>query len=359
MRQRLVIALLILSVFVIVMYLVLSVQRNVPFGRDAWAYYGAARAVAVGTSPYAAPPVSFIAPPYLYPPLLAVLLAPLALLPLDTLAIVWLTIVISSLLLLIPLLRPLVGWRVACLGVVCFLPTWQTFYEGQINGIIAVLLALAVVSLQRNLHGRAGAFLALGVLLKVTPIISLMVLHQRRQWKILGSAAMTMGSVVMLTLPVLGAQAWFEGSLAAVQSGRADAGLHSLTSIAYAVSGMTNVIPMLVVAVPVLLLTLWRSPHVPLPLALAAGMLVPLLIARVVWDHHAVMILPALALMWSWDERTRLLSVGTWFALNFLGSFVIPLVLTVCWLICLWPDVLTHWTRVRAYLPVDRFTMTS
>jgi alpha-1,2-mannosyltransferase len=326
-----------LAIVVIIMWLLVTLQRSVPFGRDAWAYYAAAQAIAAGGDPYAAAPIAPTAPPYLYPPLLALLLAPLALLPLDALALVWQTIVLLSLLTLIPLLRPFLGWRTAAIAVLCFLPTWQTFYDGQINGIIAILLVAAVLGVQRGAHGQAGAALALGALLKITPITTLLVLTAQRNWRAVAAAVMTVIAVVGVTLPIVGVQAWLDGSISAVQSERADAGLRSLSSIVYTVSGSASVVPMLGVAVPIILITLWRSRHIPLSLALAAGILIPLLIARIVWEHHAVMALPALALLWAWHERTRALATGAWLIITLFGGIGMPLALTACWLACLWP----------------------
>lgn len=340
MQRRIMIGIVAVSILTIAIYLGVSLQRGVSVGRDAWAYYGAARAVLEHKDLYTAPPLFPNAPPYLYPPLLAVVLAPIAWLPISTVSIIWFAVVSCALLLLIPLLRTILGWKIAILAVLCFMPTWQTLYDAQVDSCIALVLAFSTVAIRANKQARTGFALGIGILLKLTPLVILIALLQKGYTKAFLFAMCLMAACIAITTPILPAGSWTHGMVAAIQSNRADSGLRSLTSIVYTLTGITNPLPGILIAVPFVVATLWRTRGVPRDLGFAAAMIVPLLVARVVWEHQAITVLPALALLWTYNANTRRISIATWLAISVIGTILMPIALSICWVVCLWPSLI-------------------
>lgn len=312
--------------------------HGIPLAWDARSYFAAARAIASDISPYeydhSATPV------YLYPPLLAMLLSPLATLPIASLIAIWETIVALSILLIVPLLIPLIGWRRAIVGVLFFVPSWQTLYWGQINGFIAVVLLLSIHLIHRKKDIRGGAVLALGILLKITPAVLLVMLVRRQRWRTIVGAMCVIGSIVLASLPWIAPRLWLAGSIVALQSSTGDESWSSLPSILYSILGANGVVPGLLLTLGITGITLWRGGHVDEPLAIAAAILVPVFAARVTWNHHAVMALPALALLWQHKIAARRPIEVAWLVINMLGGLALPATLLVCWVCCLWPSLL-------------------
>lgn len=327
-------------------YLVLSAQRQIPLGRDAWSYIAAARAIAAGESPYTSDLAAFLPdapedpPPYLYPPLLAFLLIPVADRPLSDALALWFVIVGLGHLLLVLALRPLAGWRTALLAVLAWFPTWQGAYYGQVNAWVAVSLALAVIGIRQGRTGRSALWLACGALLKITPAVALVMLalHRPRRALAVGAAAVLLALVA--TLPLVPPRLWLAGGAAALTTPRANPWHTSWGAALGQLPGALGAAAPLLVAAGAVLLTVWRGRRLPLPLALAAATLVPLLVARTVWPHHALTALPALALLWTWSTRGRWLALVTWAGVGLIGDVLMPLLLTACWAACLWPSLL-------------------
>lgn len=329
----------------IVFYLWLM-YMHMPLGRDAWAYLGAARAIAIGGDPYTAdfarylPEASVAPPPYLYPPLLAILLLPLTKLPFDVAIGLWIAIVIITVLALIGLLSSLVGWRVAFIAVLGFLPTWRTVWDGQINALIAILLTLVIVDLRYTRTGRAGIWLSIGALIKIIPGFGLAMLAVRHAWRSLFVAVILSLGVILVTLPIVPLTIWYKGLFFAITNPRSAPWTNSWTIMLSNFPAPLEEFTPLLLTVIVVIILLARTPKLPLFLALAAAYLLPLLVARTVWEHHAVMILPALAILWQWNQRGRTLATVTWLAITLFGGLMMTLTLTVCWVACCWPQLL-------------------
>ena len=327
-------------------YLVLSFQRQIPLGRDAWSYIAAARAIAAGESPYTPELAAFLpdapeAPsPYLYPPLLAFLLIPIASQPLPSALAAWFVMVGLGHLLLILALRPLVGWRAALLAVLAWFPTWQGAYYGQVNAWVAVGLALAVTSMLRGHAGRGALWLTCGALLKITPAVALVTLALHRPQRALAVGLPVALLAVAVTLPLVPLRLWLAGGVAALTTPRPNEWHTSWGAALGQLPGAVGAAAPLLLATGAVLLTVWRGWRLPLPLALAAATLVPLLVARTVWPHHALTALPALALLWTWSGRGRGLAFIAWAGVGLIGHVLMPLLLTACWAACLWPSLL-------------------
>jgi len=318
-----------------------------PLGFDARSYFAAAHAILQDQLPVSIDRPELLGwasandtPPYLYPPLLALLLTPFTLVPLGVAHALWFTIVVATTLCLVPLLRPFIGWHIATVGVLCFVPTWYSGWMGQINALIAVLYTLALLAARREAWARGAAWLMLGALIKIVPVLSLLVLVAHRKWRGVVVAGVVGALIVALTLPFVGVEAWYHGLLAAnsvswrLRSsfswvGQANYWLgHGEDAAGYALTTLF------------LVATLLRLPKIPPTLGLAATMILPLLIAPITWQHHALMVLPALAVLWQWSARGRMLAASTWLLLTLVNDVAMPVMLTLCWIACCWPHLL-------------------
>lgn len=255
-----------------------------------------------------------LTPGYIYPPTLAWLLQHVPVLA-------WQVFIVACTLALVPLLElPL---PLALAAVLLFPPAFGSAYVGNVNAAIAVLYALA-------LRRRPGVWLALGALVKLTPGIGLAVLLVRRQWRQIGIAAL----VALIALPIAPLQYWINGSLhAATMADRSDFALS--VSWLGVVPGPVGV----AIAVALCVVLLVSAPFLDERSALAAASILPLLVARIVWTYHTVMILPALALIWNKGKLGRALACFAWLAFALDRSKVaMPLSLTLCLLyLCLQP----------------------
>lgn len=339
-------AMIALMVIQIIIYISLSFQHHIPLGRDAWSYLAAARAITAGQTPYTMNLAPFLqdapdAPsPYLYPPLLAVLLIPLASSSLPTALTMWFGIVIAGHVLLIVALRQLVGWHVALLAVLAWPQTWNGLYYGQINALVSFMVTLAVLNYQREHYHSSAGWLVAGAMLKITPAIALLLFAARRQWRALLWSIVGTIVVVAVLLPVVDMQLWFHGVVFALTTTRSNPAYSSWGAALGHLPGLAGTIAPLGLAVVCVMFTLVRGARVPALLAFAATILVPLLVARTTWQHHAVMALPALAVLWGWSERGRWVAVLTWSIIGLVGMFTLPLMLTFCWLVCLFPHLI-------------------
>jgi hypothetical protein len=329
---------------------IILVIRNaagvLPLGGDARSYIAAARALQQGHVPMGENVASFLPeagpdiPVYLYPPFLALILLPLAPLAYPTAMAIWLIIVLAATLALIPLLRPLVGWAAASIGVLFFLPTWQSLWLGQVNALLAVTLALALLACLRGQEARVGLSLVLGAFLKVTPVIALLVLARRGRWRVISSACALTLAVVLLSLPFVSLEAWYSGSLYALTSTWTLPQLVSWTAILRRYPGLVGTAGPLVLSTLMLAVTLIRSRNGDMLLALAGAYILPLLISGIVWQYQALVVLPALAVLWRHSGRGRMITFVTWLAITLLGGVWQPILLTLCWVGCCWPQLL-------------------
>jgi hypothetical protein len=269
-------------------------------------------------------------------------LTPLTLVPPTVAYGLWFAIIVAASLLLVTILRSLLGWQVASIAVLLFLPTWLSVGLGQINVFIAVLYGLALHAVQRHGMGRAGLWLMVGTLIKLVPVLGLVVLAARRSWRSLAVACVAGAAMIAATLLFVGFAAWYDGLIAATSVDWQLSGMISWTGQAAYWFGDGAALVVYGIGAIFLLATLVRAPKLPPLLALAAAIILPLLFARVTWDHHAVMALPALAVIWQWSPRGRVLAASTWFFLSLVSGITMPIMLTICWAACCWPRLLVH-----------------
>jgi hypothetical protein len=333
-------------------------EPALPAGYDARAYLGATHAIRAGESPFdhhaisAAHPAggwqpwpgvgSFVpyTPFYLYPPFLALGMLPLTFVSYTKAMLAWLLAVAAASLLLIPLLRFWVGWRIAAVGVLGCVHVWEAAWLGQINAFIALMLALALYSYAHGQKELSGIWLALGMLLKVTPVLGLLVLAARNTWRAVGAAVLVVLGIVLLSRLFVPFSAWYEGFLAASGERWGIPGVISWTGKLHYWLGEPGLLLSMLLAGGLLLLTLLRAPAIPALLALSAAALLSLLAAHIAWEHHTVMVLPALAVLYSQSTRGAWLAAATWLTMSLAGGLLLTLLLTLCWIGCCWPHLL-------------------
>lgn len=150
-------------------------DRGAKFHRtDFTVYTAAAKALADGADPYdARNPRGWR---YVYPPLLAIALLPLTPLSAPDGAFVWYVAgVLALAYALVATARAIGGAAgaraVAFAGLVCLLFVGQTFQRGQVTTILLALQAGALALLVRRRDALAGVVLALGVALRLTPLL--------------------------------------------------------------------------------------------------------------------------------------------------------------------------------------------
>jgi hypothetical protein len=141
---------------------------------DFTVYTAAAAALEAGADPYdARSPRGWR---YVYPPLLAMSLGPLAHLASEDAALVWYAISVLSLGLALVLTaraigRPTGPASVAVAFVVCILFVGQTLQRGQVTTVLLALQVGALSLLVARRDALAGVVLALGVALRLTPLL--------------------------------------------------------------------------------------------------------------------------------------------------------------------------------------------
>lgn len=319
------------------------VANPFPVGYDARSYIAAAHAITQGYSPYLSSTWTVVDIPvttskYLYPPLLAILFTPLTALPFVTATYICVLFAVLSAITYVILLRQELGWRYAILAVLYFPPTWQTIYLGQINLLIAIILLLAMRAYPGQSGSRFGFYIALGTLLKITPVVLCPLLIRRS----LRSGMYTFIGVVifsvLLTVPFVALSDWWSGGLYALQQRWSTPELVSWTGIFAHYGGYRGEIAGLCFSLLFGILTLYRLRYIPPTYAFAALIFLPLLIARITWEHHTVMVLPALVALWIKPDNNRLLAGSVWLLISVIGGLATPFALTLGWIGCCWPE---------------------
>lgn len=87
--------------------------------------------------------------------------------------------------------------------MLCYAPLWDSLYAGQINTLVLLALALALLWSSRGSQLAAGCALAVAIVLKTSPALLLLHFVVRRQWRAIGAAV-----VVVLLLSAAAALVW-------------------------------------------------------------------------------------------------------------------------------------------------------
>ncbi|HVN14177.1 MAG TPA: glycosyltransferase family 87 protein [Anaerolineales bacterium] len=333
-------------------------QNPYPPGYDARSYIAAATALRYGLDPYDGSSTSlekianYSFSQYLYPPFLAVLLIPLSLLPIISASYFCVALAFLSAIFFFILLRQTLGWKTAFLAVFIFPPTWQTIYLGQVNFFVAALLLLSIYAIQSNHEVKLGTYLFLGILLKITPLVSTMVLFLQGYKRSIIAGLITVLIIVLVMLPVTSLNLWIKGSFHAILVLAHTPYFASWTGLlTYYFPRYGDIVSWILSGV-IILYTALRIKKISAVMALSATIIVPLLIARIIWEHHSVMALPALAILTKQSQGSRILAIFSWLMIAAFGWKLMPWVLTLCWIVCCWPNIIL---RLETWL--DRSSM--
>jgi alpha-1,2-mannosyltransferase len=218
-------AALAVAALVALQFAVLGVAR--PLARpdpysDFATFYSAARAFAAGGDAYDPRALRATASfdgwvgRYFYPPpFAAVAVRPLTLLPFAVARRVWIAIEVAA--------YVAAAWMAAGFAVgfstrarvllvvamaLAFAPVYLDLRLGSVSGLLwfAVMRALRARSAARP--WRAGAWLAVAVVLKLAPALVLLYCAARREWRVVGAAAATAAVLVVVCLPWTGLDAY-------------------------------------------------------------------------------------------------------------------------------------------------------
>ena len=281
------------------------------FGIDATDYLTAAQRIAVGASPYAdemlvGPVDAQGTDRYRYPPPLAQLLVPLSAVPTSVALWAWFALgmaaIVGALLVALRTARMLhpeaVLWSLA--AACLFLPVFDSLWKGNVSGLVALLVSIAMVG-----GAAGGAAVALATLLKVVPVVFVpawvIVDHRSRRGLVLTAIVIVAMSILvspaawrdyLVVLPNMLAGTADEATNVAPWSmiARSDAPawlgqLVRLGSIAAAAAA---------VGVSVMVV---RRPG-GLPLAAALCSVAMLLLPAALWYHYLVVLLPLAIVAW-------------------------------------------------------------
>jgi hypothetical protein len=345
------------------------------FAIDFGDYYGAARDVARGQTPYATAMLTGPVPSqgigaYRYPPAFAQLLVPLTSQPLRSAATIWFGLQAACIFYAVWLAGTLGGaartreralWTlVACLY---FLPAFDALWKGNVSGIVALQVALVLGG-----GFEAGVALATAVLLKVSPVTLVPALMlgsggRDEEGSVFGrrgfvTTAVLIGAISIVVSP----QAWLDygrvlpnllGGFVDYPTNLAPASIVT-TRFADAAS-MAPLVRLLtlVASLGAIALAVWfaRRPG-GWAAAVTAGVAAMLFLPGSIWYHYLVALLPLAALAWphaSTIGRAALLAgaflvyagFGWWLPLATVGALAMLAVL----LVVLWPsDPNRRWT---------------
>lgn len=273
---------------------------------------------------------------YNNPPTTALLMWPLAQLPFS--AARWGLVLINNaayLLAIALLLKHLSASRPALavcglLGLLVFyFPIRQSFGLGQINGVIALLLATAVMAAGRSRDSWAGALIALAAAIKISPALLLGYFVVQRRWRVWPGVLATLIGLGVATLIAVGpATVWQFVAEVLPEVGRGSAAYpnQSLLGALYRfwvppsamqTAGAMGDYPLpravwLAGSIGLAAITLRATGRVRLEgrseqaVALSSYIVLAMLIGNIAWDHYALwLIVPVVALVVDWFQTRR------------------------------------------------------
>src|SRR5207249_2668477 len=158
-------------------------------------FRAASRNLVIGRNMYASYPGE-LQDRFKYSPTFALLFAPLAALPWPLALFLWSTL---NALLLFTAIERLLEPPAAPLALTCLLPeVVRSMQNAQSNALVAALIILTFVALERGRVWRAAAAAVLGGFVKIFPLAALTFAIPRRQTLLIGIAAGALGLALML-----------------------------------------------------------------------------------------------------------------------------------------------------------------
>ena len=175
-------------------------------GRDIRQDYIAARRFFVGSdlyTPFTDAELASIAvnpdlgmPRNFHPPSTLVFFAPLALLNFKWAVVMWGIVTLGAFFTSVHLIMRELGygkWMFVVPAAIWWFPLWLHVRFGQFSVLTLLFLTLFWLSIRRNRQNMAGVWLALACLIKLFPLMVLLLLFLKRQWKALASALFVIG----------------------------------------------------------------------------------------------------------------------------------------------------------------------
>jgi hypothetical protein len=370
-------------------------------------YYAAQAAFRDGRSPYDPAYLETLAGgtrvfPFIYTPPSLVLLAPLAALPYELSKVAFLAlnhlIVLGLLAATVgPLLRldlerqaAVVAFAVAY--VLNFHPLFVQFSHGQVNLVLAALMVLAWLALQRGWASAAGIALGLAVALKTYPVLLLGFLAIQRRWRAIGWTVATVAVLVGLSFVALPRAAWDDwsrdvapaagyGAFDSASSARAlrwpggvmsPAGVENqsvngffarlltenkvqrpiavMPGMAKALTYVVNV--GLVLASAWVVFVAWRRGARDVDGLMCLTLLLTYLAAPISWEHHLVYLLPVVVVLGVWSfslPAFRGIALTVWLGASMLLAAPFLLRVKIVGVFALWALALyTTWMRASS-----------
>ena len=149
--------------------------------------------------------IKFYAPPYRYPPLTAQLVLPLTYLHARSAGLVWLILTAFSFAISAWLMGKIAstpeGPALALGLMLLFVPPLTTLHAGQVNGFVLLALMVSMWALAKTDDLAIGIGIAVAALLKVVPVVLLLYLFWRKQWRT-GLICLTALAALLLTAPL-------------------------------------------------------------------------------------------------------------------------------------------------------------
>ncbi|MDP3973156.1 MAG: glycosyltransferase 87 family protein [Candidatus Nanopelagicales bacterium] len=305
------------SVIAVVLCAVLLWQLALSPGPVDLAVYRAAGAAVIDGHPYLYAPdfgqQTGTLLRFTYPPIAAVLSTPLTLLPLTADYVVW-TLVGAWLLVTYVSRhsRDLDVVRVAGLAFtssICLwtLPVTDTLALGQLG----IFLTLACVAGCSSRHAAPAMLIGLFAAVKLTPLLFLVYFAVTGQWRRLAWATGAFAGLTLVGFLLMPTEStWFFTNLGNSADRVGDPAFYSNQSIAGALRrfGVDNQVAWALLACIVVAAGLWLARKWYLKGSLVGGAVVvgltSVLVSPVSWQHHAVWIIPAVILAYSYAEPT-------------------------------------------------------
>jgi hypothetical protein len=270
---------------------------------------------------------------YIYPPLFVTMMIPFSRFSLESAYFAWRELnflaLIVSIYVALRWLKAKPFWPVftlSCIGGVCFFPYNEAAYLGQVGVILLLMWALGVLWAEER-PVCSALCLALGTMLKLTPVIALPLLVMRRKWRWVLAYLAWMILLMAISIWRLGWNnevLYFSKVLPSISQGYPLATNVSLQTVLQSIylrhvfltdNLASNVIwtpswiraAFKVLAAMIYLGTLiffwkWKGNNSRLSVELLALVPVTILAAPVVWRHSYVTLLLPLIFLWARDE---------------------------------------------------------
>lgn len=198
-------------------------------------------------------------------------------------------------------------WLPVAAGLMLYNPLRQQVNQGQLNGVLLMVLTLAWRAWRRDRAAAAGVWLAVATLVKLFPGFLFLLLLARRQWRGLFAGAVTGLVLAAFGVLVLGWEAhrdYVEKVLPSVQAfrcGKLNASLPGLWAKLFAGSEFEKVEPwfhwpalawFLTVAcgLGLALLVLWQGRRVSSDQAFGISLVSMTLVSPITWDHSLLLL---------------------------------------------------------------------